>query len=52
VMNYDYFRQRLFDYSDGSHGEFDVDDWGLMDLTLFQRAWDGVAGIDFSRHYN
>ena len=37
VMNYDYFRQRYFDYSSGKKGEFDADDWGLLDLTFFQR---------------
>jgi hypothetical protein len=52
VMNYDYFRQRFFDYSSGGNGEFDADDWGLLDLTLFQRPWDDVAGVDFfSRYY-
>ena len=51
VMNYDYFRQRYFDYSSGENGEFDADDWGLLDLTQFQRPWDDVAGVDFFTRY-
>jgi hypothetical protein len=52
VMNYDYFRQRYFDYSSGDNGEFDADDWDLLDLTLFQRPWDDVAGVDFFERYH
>ena len=41
VMNYDYFRQRYFDYSNGKHGEHDVNDWAAIDLTFFQRpSWE------------
>jgi hypothetical protein len=52
VMNYDYFRQRYFDYSYGENGEFDANDWDLLDLTLFQRPWDNVAGVDFFTRYH
>ena len=50
VMNYDYFRQRYFDYSDGTHGENDHDDWGTIDLTFFQKPLDRVYGIEWSRN--
>jgi len=36
-MNYDRVLYALPDYSDGSHGRNDFDDWGHIDLTLFQR---------------
>ena len=36
-MNYQYV-YRLVDYSDGSHGENDFDDWGRIDLTLINYA--------------
>ncbi len=48
-MNYGYFWERLFDYSDGTHGENDTDDWGLLDLTFFQRpSWEmeGLGAYD------
>lgn len=35
VMNYKYAFS-ILDYSDGSHGIGDYDDWGKMDLTYFQ----------------
>ncbi len=35
VMNYQY-TNKILDYSDGSHGFGDYDDWGKMDLTFFQ----------------
>ncbi len=35
VMNYQYCHH-LLDYSDGSHGIFDSDDWEKIDLTYFQ----------------
>lgn len=35
IMNYQYTME-LLDYSDGSHGFGDYDDWGNMDLTFFQ----------------
>ena len=34
-MNYGYM-YRLVDYSDGSRGKNDFDDWDRMDLTYFQ----------------
>jgi hypothetical protein len=36
VMNYRYIYNGIVDYSDGSHGKNDYDDWGTMDLTNFQ----------------
>lgn len=51
VMNYDYFRQRYFDYSDGSHGENDFDDWSNADLTIFQKTIDDTYGIEWERKY-
>lgn len=35
VMNYQYTYE-ILDYSDGSHGFGDYDDWGTLDLTFFQ----------------
>jgi len=35
VMNYAYMYE-FVDYSDGSHGKNDFDDWNNIDLTLFQ----------------
>jgi hypothetical protein len=49
VMNYDYFRQRFFDYSNGNNGEYDADDWGLIDLTFFQEPYNEIIGIDWNR---
>lgn len=37
VMNYRYIYSELVDYSDGSRGRNDFDDWGRLDLTFFQR---------------
>ncbi len=45
VMNYDYFRQRYFDYSDGSHGPNDTNDWGALDLTFFQTPSEYMEGV-------
>jgi hypothetical protein len=39
VMNYRYVYSGLVDYSDGSRGKNDFDDWGRIDLTLFQGDW-------------
>jgi hypothetical protein len=33
-MNYRYIYKGVVDYSDGSHGKNDYDDWGNIDLTL------------------
>ncbi|KYK20748.1 hypothetical protein AYK25_04415 [Thermoplasmatales archaeon SM1-50] len=35
VMNYRYIYTDLVDYSDGSRGKNDFDDWGSIDLTYF-----------------
>jgi hypothetical protein len=45
AMNYDYFMLRYFDYSDGSNGKYDEDDWGTLDLTFFQVPSDEMEGI-------
>jgi hypothetical protein len=33
-MNYRYIYNGVNDYSDGSHGKNDFDDWSAIDLTL------------------
>jgi hypothetical protein len=38
VMNYGYV-YKIVDYSDGSRGKNDFDDWDKIDLTYFQRSW-------------
>ena len=38
VMNYGYM-YLMVDYSDGSRGKNDFDDWNRIDLTYFQRSW-------------
>jgi hypothetical protein len=38
-MNYAYMYY-MVDYSDGSRGKNDFDDWERMDMTYFQRYWD------------
>jgi len=45
VMNYNKFGQYYMDYSDGSHGIRDFDDWGNIDLTYFQNKARGDYGI-------
>jgi len=47
-MNYDYFRQRVFDYSDGSNGKYDADDWSALDFTFFQIPSEEMEGIGSS----
>jgi hypothetical protein len=37
VMNYRYIYSGMVDYSDGSRGLNDFDDWDTMDLTFFQK---------------
>ncbi|UCH72171.1 MAG: hypothetical protein JSW62_01085 [Thermoplasmatales archaeon] len=44
-MNYDYFADRVYDYSDGSNGEYDHDDWGSLDLTFFQKPSLRMEGL-------
>lgn len=38
-MNYRYMYYTV-DYSDGSHGKNDFDDWERMDMNYFQRYWE------------
>lgn len=38
VMNYGYM-YKIVDYSDGSRGRNDFDDWDRLDLTAFQDSW-------------
>jgi hypothetical protein len=38
VMNYGYM-YKIVDYSDGSRGRNDFDDWDRLDLTFFQNFW-------------
>jgi hypothetical protein len=45
VMNYNKFGQYYMDYSDGSHGTNDVDDWSKIDLTYFQNKGRSEYGI-------
>ncbi len=45
-LNYDKFGQYVLGYSDGTHGEHDVDDWSLIDFTFFKRHEpEGLCGI-------
>ena len=44
-MNYAKFGNYVLDYSDGSHGKRDADDWAQIDLTFFQRPIDEKYGI-------
>lgn len=46
-MNYDYFVERLFDYSDGTHGEYDKDDWANLDIGFFQRPSTYMEGLGY-----
>jgi hypothetical protein len=39
VMNYGYM-YLMVDYSDGSRGKNDFDDWNRIDLTYFQKSWE------------
>jgi len=45
VMNYEYFWLRYFDYSDGTHGEYDTDDWAKLDLAFFQQPSEEMEGL-------
>jgi len=48
VMNYYHiYDKKLVDYSDGSNGPGDVNDWALFDLTFFQQEATVVEGPDF-----
>jgi hypothetical protein len=48
-MQYLYFGERLVDYSDGSHGEGDYNDWANIDLAYFQRPVEYLEGL--GTHY-
>ena len=45
VMNYHKFGLYVLDYSDGSHGKHDADDWEQIDLTFFQKPFDYTYGV-------
>jgi len=45
VMNYHKFGSYVLEYSDGSHGIRDADDWEQIDLTFFQKTIDEKYGI-------
>ena len=45
VMNYNKFGSYLLDYSDGSHGKHDANDWQQIDLTFFQNPIDEKYGV-------
>jgi hypothetical protein len=45
VMNYRYIYTGLVDYSDGSHGKLDFNDWEQMDLTYFNPRATSVEAI-------
>jgi len=45
-MNYNKFGRYMLDYSDGSNGEHDADDWDHIDLTYFQRTTEEEYGIE------
>jgi len=46
-MYYIKYSQRLFDYSDGSHGENDADDWSSLDLAHFEKPSFEMEGVSF-----
>jgi hypothetical protein len=46
AMNYDYYWFRYLDYSDGSHGPNDTDDWGNLNLAFFQESSMSMEGIE------
>ena len=45
-MSYEYYFYSLFDYSDGTNGPNDNNDWANLDLTFFQRSAPGVEGLE------
>jgi hypothetical protein len=48
VMNYYYiWKYDIVDYSDGSHGPNDVNDWELFDLTAFQKETNVIEDPGF-----
>ena len=51
VMNYFWYRNRYFDYSDGTHGPNDTNDWARLDVSYFQKTAEKeeMEGIEFDR---
>jgi len=45
VMNYHKFGLYVLDYSDGTHGKHDSNDWEQIDLTFFQKPFDYTYGV-------
>jgi hypothetical protein len=50
VMSYVMYGRRLFDYSDGTHGEMDKDDWGNLDIAAFQKICEELEGVGFDKN--
>lgn len=48
-MNYDKYPDRIFDYSDGTHGEQDKDDWSNLDVAYFQKTSEELEGVGFDK---
>jgi hypothetical protein len=46
VMNYNKFGKYVMDYSDGTHGIRDFDEWGYIDLTYFQKQPNWAFGFE------
>jgi hypothetical protein len=49
VMSYYKTSKRIFDYSDGSHGLNDKDDWSNIDVGYFQRSSKELEGLGFDK---
>ena len=49
-MNYQKYSERIFDYSDGTHGPNDKDDWAAIDPGYFQRTSEELEGLGFNKH--
>ena len=46
VMNYDYYMQRYFDYSDGRNGPpYDRNEWKIMEVSHFQDPCPTIEGV-------
>ena len=46
AMYYEYYYLRYFDFSNGSHGPHDTNDWANIDLGYFQRPAPCVEGLE------
>ncbi len=44
-MFYEYYFYSVFDFSDGTHGPNDTNDWELLDLAYFQKSSPVVEGL-------